>query len=111
MSRLSDNLRLARHAIRYVDSLHIVSNNVVFRPSYFSDFDSFLLGACRGRISPDKKIQRNELLTILRDTNLSKGEKKRQLQQKMHAWGPGYFGGGFGLKHWDGNKPAYMDEN
>jgi hypothetical protein len=43
MSKFDANLRLAKRAIAYVDSLGIVSTNVKFRPSAYSKLDTFLL--------------------------------------------------------------------
>jgi hypothetical protein len=61
MSTLSENMRLAKRAIKYVDSLDITSINVPFRiTSYYksplSDFDMFMLLYMRQESSTDAGI-------------------------------------------------------
>ena len=102
MSKLDNNIRLARRCIDYVNGLNIKSDNVPFRlGTYFSKYHSFVLSATRCETVgvPDEVLQRRrQVLTLLADRTKPKKRRRAAVKALMVRWGDDYFrkhNGGF----------------
>src|SRR5262245_25045239 len=97
MSKLDQNIRLARRCISDLNGLNIKSNNVPFRRgTYFkcSKYHSFVMSATRCETVgiPDQVLdRRRQVLSLLADHTKTKEQKRAAVKALMVQWGPLYF--------------------
>jgi hypothetical protein len=97
MSKLDDNIDLARRCIDYVNGLNVKSVNVPFRRGTYykySKYHSFVLDAtrCETFNVPDEVLRRRrQVLTLLADTSKTKQHRRAAVKALMNQWGVAYF--------------------